>query len=87
MIEYTRLITDAEQKILENDLLDVKDWINKAIEGKINNCFKRAASQYDQLASAEALETVPAKKEKKVEELFKHPKYKSRVQRDAEIRR
>lgn len=41
MITYTRTITDAEQKILEHDLLDIKDWIDKAIQGKINNCAKR----------------------------------------------
>ena len=56
MINYTRVITDEEQKILENDLLDVVDWINKAIEGKINNCLKRAALQFDQFAKQENMD-------------------------------
>lgn len=41
MFNYHRSLTDEEMAILENDLLDVKDWIDKAIEGKINNCRKR----------------------------------------------
>jgi len=86
MIEYTRIITDEEQKILENDLLDIKDWIDKAIEGKLNNCFKRAAKQYDDLAVKEALEMVPSSPKKKVEELFKHPNYKNRKVKDQEAR-
>jgi hypothetical protein len=85
-LSYLKYITtDVEQKILENDLLDIKDWIDKAIEGKINNCLKRAASQFDQVAIQKSLETVPAKIEKKVEELFKQPDYKNRAQRETNV--
>lgn len=38
---YTRTITSDEMEILENDLIDVKQWIDLAIDGKINNCKKR----------------------------------------------
>ena len=86
MINYTRVITDEEQKILENDLLDVVDWINKAIEGKINNCLKRAALQFDQFAKQENMDMVPAKTELKVKALFDHPKYKNRVEREKEVK-
>lgn len=82
MIEYTRIITDEEQKILENDLLDIKDWIDKAIEGKINNCFSRAAIAYDQLAAKEGVELVPTKPNLKVKALFNHPSYKNRRDRE-----
>ncbi len=84
MINYTRIITDEEQKCLENDLLDITDWINKAIEGKINNCAKRAAKQYDELAKAEELATVPTQDAAKREALFAHPEYKNRTAREAE---
>ena len=83
-MEYTRIITDDEQKILENDLLDVKDWIDKAIEGKLNNCGKRAAKQYDDLAKMEVLDMVPTKDDLKCKALFEHPNYKNRVEREAE---
>lgn len=83
MIEYSRVITDEEQKILENDLLDIKDWIDKAIEGKINNCMKRAAKQYEELAKVEKLPTVPTTEFMKAKTLFARPDYKNRVTRDA----
>ena len=77
-------LTDEEVQILHNDLLDIKDWIDKAIEGKIANCRKRAAKQYEELAKAEDLDMVPAKEHLKVAALFAHPKYKNRTQRDNE---
>jgi len=83
MIEYTRIITDEEQKILENDLLDIKNWIDKAIEGKLNNCGKRAAKEYDELAKKEDLDMVPAKDDLKRAALFAHPDYKNRLERES----
>jgi len=82
MITYTRTITDDEQKILENDLLDVVDWINKAIEGKINNCTKRAAKQYEEMAKVEKLPTVPTTEIAKAKALFARPNYKNRFFRE-----
>ena len=40
-------LTDLQQKILSNDLYNdtdnagLDDWIQKAVDGKINNCWKR----------------------------------------------
>ena len=85
MINYNRIITDDEQKILENDLLDVVDWINQAIKGKINCCFKRAAQQFDELAKKENMDMVPAKPELKVKSLFEHPKYANRRSREQQL--
>ena len=40
-------ITDDDQKLLSNDLYNdtdnagIDDWIQKAVDGKINNCWKR----------------------------------------------
>jgi hypothetical protein len=83
-MEYTRILTDEEVKILEHDLLDIKDWIDKAIDGKINNCGKRAARQYDEVAKADDLDTVPTKDHLKRAALFAHPNYKNRLQRETE---
>lgn len=81
MVNYTRTITDSEQKLLENDLLDITDWINKAIDGKINNCLKRAAQQYDKLAIQKSLSTVPTQNLDKANALFEDSDYKNRIQR------
>ena len=84
MKKFQLELTDEEVKILENDLLDIKEWINGAIAGKINNCMKRAARQYEELAKAENLETMPVKELDKAKALFAKPGYKNRAARDLE---
>ncbi len=55
MAEHTKTIkiTDLQQKILSNDLYnDVSDnkgideWLDGAITGKINNCWKRMQTEW-----------------------------------------
>ena len=49
MATHTKTIslTDLQQKILSNDLYNAADnagldlWIQNAVDGKINNCWKR----------------------------------------------
>jgi len=31
-------ISDHNEKVLLNDLLDIDDWVQQAVVGKINNC-------------------------------------------------
>jgi len=54
MATHTKTVslTDLQQKILSNDLYNDTDnagldkWIQDAIDGKINNCWKRFQSQW-----------------------------------------
>lgn len=39
-------LTDTEQAILKNDLLDLDAWLQAAMSGKINNCWKRMQSEW-----------------------------------------
>ena len=45
-------LTDLQQKILSNDLYNdtdnagLDDWIQKAVDGKINNCWKRMQNEW-----------------------------------------
>ena len=45
-------LTDLQQKILTNDLYNDTDnagldkWIQDAVDGKINNCWKRFATEW-----------------------------------------
>ena len=45
-------LTDLQQKILSNDLYNdtdnagLDDWIQKAVDGKINNCWKRMRQEW-----------------------------------------
>ena len=54
MATHTKTVslTDLQQKILSNDLYNDTDnagldlWIQNAIDGKINNCWKRFQSEW-----------------------------------------
>ena len=35
-----RTLTATEESVLKNDLADVQDWADKAIDGKVANCKK-----------------------------------------------
>jgi hypothetical protein len=39
-------VTDTEQAILLNDLLDINDWLQAAMLGKKNNCWKRMQQEW-----------------------------------------
>jgi len=82
MFEYKRTITDQEEQLLLNDLLDIKDWIDKAIEGKINNCLKRAAKQFEEEAKQRSIELIPVKEAAKAAALLTLSGYKNRQQRE-----
>lgn len=54
MADHTKTVTltDVQQKILSNDLYNdtdnagIDEWIQGAIDGKINNCWKRFQSEW-----------------------------------------
>jgi hypothetical protein len=54
MATHTKTVslTDLQQKILSNDLYNDTDnagldlWIQNAVDGKINNCWKRFQSEW-----------------------------------------
>jgi len=39
-------VNDTMQAIMNNDLLDIKTWIEEAVEGKQNNCWKRMQTEW-----------------------------------------
>tara|TARA_R110002020_G_scaffold44181_1_gene127692 strand:+ start:12758 stop:13033 length:276 start_codon:yes stop_codon:yes gene_type:complete len=48
MADLTVSITlnDTQQSILNNDLLDIQQWVEQAVEGKENNCWKRMQTEW-----------------------------------------
>ena len=38
-------LTDTQQTILKNDLLDLDAWLQAAMSGKVNNAWKRMQSE------------------------------------------
>ena len=39
-------INDTMQAIMNNDLVDIKTWIEDAVAGKQNNCWKRMQTEW-----------------------------------------
>jgi len=39
-------VNDTMQAIMNNDLLDIKTWIENAVAGKQNSCWKRMQTEW-----------------------------------------
>ena len=39
-------VNDTQQSILNNDLVDINQWVQEAMTGKINNCWKRMQQEW-----------------------------------------
>ena len=39
-------VNDTMQAIMNNDLVDIKTWIEDAVVGKQNNCWKRMQTEW-----------------------------------------
>jgi len=45
-LTVTITLNDKEQAIMNNDLLDIKTWIEEAVAGKQNSCWKRMQTEW-----------------------------------------
>ena len=84
-LTITVTINDIDQKCMKNDLLDINDWIQKAVDGKKNNCWKRFQREWTtKLMNDETFtDPIESDKEKFVNQVMAHPDYKDRAARDA----
>jgi hypothetical protein len=80
-------IDDTDQLVLKNDLLDIDDWMQQAMTGKINNCWKRMQSQWTtKLMNDESFtDSIPSNKADFVTLVTGRSDYKDRAARDAEV--
>ena len=83
MAQFTVTVTDHQEKVLLNDLLDVDAWIQAAVTGKTNKCGKRMADQATQVLKADSsVESMPATDEGLQKALLARSDYKDRAARD-----
>ena len=81
-LTITVQISDDEEACLLNDLLDVEDWVQKAVKGKINNCRKRFIREwYPRLVADPVITSVPADEQQFITEVLARPDYRRRDQR------
>jgi len=93
MANHTKTITltDVQQKILSNDLYnDISDnagidaWIDDAIEGKLNNCWKRFQQEWTSrlMADESFTDPIPSNKDDFVALVTARDDYQTRKQKD-----
>ena len=79
-------LDDNQQAILNNDLLDINQWVQDAMTGKINNCWKRMQQEWTtKLMNDESFtDPIPSNQADFVKLITARSDYKTRKQRDAE---
>jgi len=45
-LTVTITLNDKEQAIMNNDLLDISEWVEGAVGGKMNSCWKRMQTEW-----------------------------------------
>ena len=77
-------ISNTDEKLLLNDLLGIQDWVDGALTGKINNCWKRFQTEWTtKLLDDETVTAISASRSEFVEQVTNRTDYKTRTQRDA----
>ena len=76
-------LTDTDQKVLKNELLDIDQWCQDAIAGKINNCWKRMQSEWTtKLMNDDSFtDSIPSNKTDFVNLITARSDYKTRAER------
>jgi hypothetical protein len=92
MADHTKTVTltDIQQKILSNDLYNdtdnagIDDWIQGAIDGKINNCWKRFQQEWTTklMNDSSFTDPIPSNQADFVALVTARSDYQNRKQRD-----
>jgi len=84
-ITLTVTCTDTEQAILLNDILSIDDWLQAAMLGKKNNCWKRMQQEWTtRLMNDDSFtDSIPSNQAAFVTLVTGRSDYKTRTQRDA----
>ena len=77
-------VDDTQQSILNNDLIDINTWVQDAMTGKINNCWKRMQREWtDKLMNDSSFtDPIPSNQADFVKLVLARSDYKNRKARD-----
>jgi len=77
-------ISDVDIKALQNDLLNIEDWITNAVAGKIAACKGRLLDEWTpRLMLDPEVRTIPADETGLINLITNRDDYKNRTERDA----
>ena len=84
-ITLTVEVTDTEQAVLLNDLLNINDWVQAAVVGKKNNCWKRMQQEWTtKLMDDDSFtDSIPSNQADFVALVTARSDYQTRTERDA----
>ena len=84
-ITLTVELTDTEQAILHNDLLSIDEWLQGAMNGKKNNCWKRMQQEWTtKLMDDDSFtDSIPSNQADFVTLVTAREGYQTRAERDA----
>jgi len=85
-ITVTVTINDIDEKVLLNDLLDINEWVQSAVSGKINNCWGRMQTNWTQqlMNDASFTDNIPSNKTDFVALVTSRDDYQTRSERNSE---
>ena len=85
-LTITVSISDTDEKILKNDLVDVNQWVQDAVTGKSSNCWKRFQSEWTNklMNDSNFTDPIESDKDKFVAQVLAHADYKDRATKEAE---
>ena len=77
-------ISDTDEKIMKNDLLDVNQWVQDAVTGKQNNCWKRFQQEWTTklMNDASFTDAIPSNQEDFVNLVTARADYKTRQEKE-----
>jgi len=83
-ITITIKVSDTDQTVLKNDLLDIDTWVQDAMTGKINNCWKRMQTEWTTklMNDSSFTDSIPSNKADFVKLITSRSDYKDRKARD-----
>ena len=83
-LTLTIKVDDTDQLVLKNDLLDIDAWVQEAMTGKINNCWKRMQTEWTTklMNDSSFTDSIPSNKADFVTLITSRSDYKDRKARD-----
>ena len=83
-LKITVEVDDTQQSILKNDLLDINQWVQDAMTGKINNCWKRMQQDWTTklMNDSSFTDPIPSNQADFVKLVLARSDYKNRKARD-----
>ena len=86
-MEIKITLSETDIIILNNDIVDIKKWIEDAVSGKSHNCWSRMRQEWTMklMDDPTFTEPIPSNKEDFIFLVTSRPDYKSAAQRKEEL--